>query len=215
MTEKIDAPNPLVNLVKRTHVFLQSPSVYAIPGCSCGNEDTQWSEYQAHLWCDKCAIDFIPEHNGVFDGPIMMNLAQSMGMSFSRLDLTTHVYEVIDSDSEYAPCHHLKDIFASGTIPLYFKGLNQEHQIVATADMSVVDFKLQNLQLIDKNFNVAKTQVFFDIQNKASFSLVLGKTDNGFEIVPDAEMNKLEQYILKGRLDYELEMKNKGPVIKL
>lgn len=57
-------------LVKRTHVYVCRPRAYEISGCACGNDDPDWSEYQGHLWCQKCEIDFVPKSNGVFDGPI-------------------------------------------------------------------------------------------------------------------------------------------------
>ena len=73
----------------RTWCYPQRPSAYEIAPCACGNHDTEWSEYQKHLWCAKCEIDFIPVHNGVFDGPIPIQLAVQMGMSFDRVDIAT------------------------------------------------------------------------------------------------------------------------------
>jgi hypothetical protein len=74
---------------KRTWVYVQQPIDYGIAPCQCGNEDTQWSEYKEHLWCAKCKIDFIPKHNGVFDGPIAVNCAAGLGLDFRRYDLKT------------------------------------------------------------------------------------------------------------------------------
>lgn len=73
-----------VEKVKRTWVYIMAPSAYAIAPCSCGNKDTQWSEYEGHLWCEKCQKDFVPEHNGIFDGPIPTSAAALMGISFAR-----------------------------------------------------------------------------------------------------------------------------------
>lgn len=58
------------NLKKRVNCYIQPPRVFDIAPCSCGNADTQWSEYEGHLWCAKCEKDFIPEHTGIFSGPI-------------------------------------------------------------------------------------------------------------------------------------------------
>lgn len=81
--------NPVDILQKRTSCYRQRPSVYAIAPCTCGNENTQWSEFERHLWCDKCEKDFIPEHAGIFSGPIAVNLCAMMGIRFDRVDLNT------------------------------------------------------------------------------------------------------------------------------
>lgn len=70
---------------RRTWVYCQSPKAYEIASCDCGNEDTQWSELEDHLWCEKCQKDFIPAHNGIFDGPIPMRVAEMMGIRFDRI----------------------------------------------------------------------------------------------------------------------------------
>ena len=69
---------------KRRWVYVQSPKEYDIASCSCGNVETQWSEWQGHLWCAKCEKDFVPEHNGIFDGPIPVNAAAMLGLCFDR-----------------------------------------------------------------------------------------------------------------------------------
>lgn len=87
------APAPLE---RRTWCYAQRPSSFEISPCSCGNHDTQWSEFVGHLWCDKCEKDFIPEHNGVFDGPIPVQTAALMGVRFDRVNLQTHKLERFD-----------------------------------------------------------------------------------------------------------------------
>lgn len=76
-------------LEKRLTYYVQQPKQYEIAPCSCGNEDTQWSEWKHHLWCDKCQKDFVPEHNGIFDGPIPIGAAMLMGISFDQIDIAT------------------------------------------------------------------------------------------------------------------------------
>ncbi len=71
-------------LDKREWVYTQAPAIYDIASCKCGNEVTQWSEYKDHLWCSKCKIDFIPEHWGIFDGAIMLELCSKLGIHFDR-----------------------------------------------------------------------------------------------------------------------------------
>ena len=83
-------------LVKRTWCYLQPPKQYDMAPCACGNHDTQWSEYEHHLWCEKCQIDFIPEHAGIFEGPIPVGCAAMFGISFDRLNLETNTVERFD-----------------------------------------------------------------------------------------------------------------------
>jgi len=35
-------------------------------------------------------VDFIPENNGIFDGPIPIKAAMLLGLSFDRIDLKTN-----------------------------------------------------------------------------------------------------------------------------
>lgn len=72
-------------LKRRKWHYVQSPWRYEIAPCDCGNADTQWSEFKKHLWCQICKKDFIPKHNGIFDGPIPVNLARMIGISFDRV----------------------------------------------------------------------------------------------------------------------------------
>lgn len=74
---------------KRTWVYVNQPASYGIPGHSCGSKKYTWSEFQKHLWCYKCEVDFIPKENGVFDGPIPVTLASMMGYDFRRMNLKT------------------------------------------------------------------------------------------------------------------------------
>jgi len=78
---------------RRTWVYVQPPSMYEIAPCSCGNEATQWSEFRHHLWCGKCGKDFVPEHNGIFDGPIPVMACLMLGISFDRFNLETRQIE--------------------------------------------------------------------------------------------------------------------------
>lgn len=82
---------------KRTHIYVQRPKEYEISGCKCGNQDPDWSEFEHHLWCAICEVDFIPEENGIFDGPIPMNTAAMLGIDLRRLNLETLEVEEIPS----------------------------------------------------------------------------------------------------------------------
>ncbi len=79
----------MTDLEKRTWCYVQSPDNFDFPAHDCGTIATQWSEYKGHLWCEECQKDFIPSHNGVFDGPIPVATAMMLGMSFHTVDLAT------------------------------------------------------------------------------------------------------------------------------
>lgn len=82
-----------VEITKRRWHYIQKPAVFDIPPCACGNHDLQWSEYQRHVWCDQCKTDFIPKSNGIFEGPVPVNVANLMGISFDRVNLDTQKIE--------------------------------------------------------------------------------------------------------------------------
>ena len=92
-------------LEKRTWIYLQPPREYAIAGCSCGNEEVEWSEYKERLWCARCKKDFIPEHWGVFDGPISITAARLMGMCFDQFNLETEKIEPFQKATERCTKH--------------------------------------------------------------------------------------------------------------
>ena len=71
------------NLPKRRWCYVKNPSHFDIGPCKCGNTNTQWSEYENHLWCENCKIDFIPEDKGIFDGPIGLESANILGYNFN------------------------------------------------------------------------------------------------------------------------------------
>lgn len=84
-------------LEKRTWCYVMRPAAYEIDGCKkCGNADPEWSEFKGHLWCAKCEVDFVPAHNGVFDGPICVNVCKILGISFDRFNLETQQVEKFD-----------------------------------------------------------------------------------------------------------------------
>ena len=76
-------------LVKRVECYVMKPAVYEIASHGCGHTDPEWSEYEGHLWCPACEIDFKPKHHGVFDGPIPLHTAEMMGMRFERVNVST------------------------------------------------------------------------------------------------------------------------------
>lgn len=83
-------------LEMRTWVYVQRPASYGIADCDCGNDDPDWSEFSGHLWCAGCQKDFVPAHNGVFDGPIPVMTARLLGYNFDRFNLETGQVEPFD-----------------------------------------------------------------------------------------------------------------------
>jgi hypothetical protein len=86
-------------LEKRKWHYLQPPAAFEVAPCSCGNHETQWSEFAKHIWCAKCEKDFIPVHAGIFDGPIGVKVAAMMGVRFDRLNIETNRVERFDLDT--------------------------------------------------------------------------------------------------------------------
>lgn len=75
--------------IKRKYCYVMRPREYGMSGCSCGNEDPDWSEFVHHLWCSRCQKDFIPEDSGLFDGPIGLQVCSLLGISFDMFEIST------------------------------------------------------------------------------------------------------------------------------
>ncbi len=88
---------------KREWCYLMPPKAYEIAPCSCGNSETQWSIDAGYLWCAKCQKDFVPEHNGIFDGPILVGAAEILGISFDRMIIATGKIERFDGEKYVMP----------------------------------------------------------------------------------------------------------------
>ena len=73
---------------KRTWVYVCNPQVYGMSCIQCGGVNITWSEFEHMIWCFHCKIDTLGTP-GVFAGPIGINTARLMGMSFDRVNLKT------------------------------------------------------------------------------------------------------------------------------
>ena len=71
---------------QRKWVYVCKPAVYGISCDKCGGVNIEWSEWEHMIWCYDCKID-TRGNPGVFDGPIPINAAGFMGMSFDRFYL--------------------------------------------------------------------------------------------------------------------------------
>jgi hypothetical protein len=76
---------------KRKFVYWQKPrEVYGVAGCRhCGSDNVTYSEYVDLMWCYDCKREYYPEHWGIFDGPIPINLSHMMGIYFHRKEIAT------------------------------------------------------------------------------------------------------------------------------
>lgn len=95
------AERGMAALERREWVYVQRPREYEIAGCECGNEDPDWSEFKRYLWCAACAKDFIPAHNGIFDGPIPMETARMIGIDLRQYSIATG--EILDPYADTNP----------------------------------------------------------------------------------------------------------------
>lgn len=81
------------DLPKRKWCYVMPPRSFGMAPCACGNHETQWSEFEKHLWCEKCQKDFVPEHPGVLGGPVPVHTATMLGMNFDTVHLETGAVE--------------------------------------------------------------------------------------------------------------------------
>lgn len=76
--------------VRRKFTYWQKPyEVYEIAECRfCKGERVTYSEYVNLMWCYDCEREYYPDHWGVFDGPIPMEVSHMLGVWFHRRDVT-------------------------------------------------------------------------------------------------------------------------------
>lgn len=185
------------NLIKREWVFLEKPKSYAIAGCFCGNEDTQWSEFQNHLWCDKCQKDFIPEHNGILDGPILMETSQLMGINFSRLILNKNKVEVLDKEFNYIECQNIEEIINKKYLFVNIKDENKK--IFSKTKLFYENLTLEETKLKDGNHSIQLAVI--NLQQKIiNIFLNLKTINNITNIIKNEDLNKLNNVILNAEL---------------
>lgn len=82
-------------LKKRIWCYCGSPKNFLIPVHTCGAEP-QWSEFEGHCWCPQCEIDYKPEDNGIFDGPILLKVTNLCGIVFDRFIIETREVQLQD-----------------------------------------------------------------------------------------------------------------------
>jgi len=73
---------------KRRWIYAQPPLSYEMCCDKCRGTNIDWSEWEGMIWCYDCLLDTKGD-GGVFSGPIPVEAAQVLGMSFDRIDLKT------------------------------------------------------------------------------------------------------------------------------
>jgi hypothetical protein len=92
---------------RRSWVYVSSPRDMEFGPCSrCGGNNIEWSVYYPFVWCWDCFDDVRPEHYGVIDGPVGVEICKLIGISFDAFDLLTH--SVIPFGSPLWPNKHLE-----------------------------------------------------------------------------------------------------------
>lgn len=90
----------MTELKRRTWCYAMPPSAFDVAPHDCGKLARQWSEFEGHAWCEDCQADFIPAHNGIFDGPIPVRTAAMMGVRFDRVLLPSLKLDRFDLDRQ-------------------------------------------------------------------------------------------------------------------
>lgn len=90
---------------KRTWCYAMKPTAYEISCDICGGHNITWSEYEKRIWCYDCQKDTLG-NEGIFDGPIPINVCQILGFSLDRVDIKTGkrlVMQEINGKLEWMP----------------------------------------------------------------------------------------------------------------
>lgn len=185
----------------RTWTYTEPPSAFEISGCDCGNLNTQWSEFKDHLWCDKCNIDFTPKNWGVFDGPIPINCAKMLGLSFTRYHFKSKSLFVLDSDNSYIKVNSILNMFSGSGIGIRIKDLNKSFLgRVKFSNLGDLEFSFVNkiskssLCFVEIAIKTKKDQLF-------SFTFNLQNNDGKLSHMRDVEYTKFEKLINVEYLD--------------
>lgn len=203
-------------LIKRKTVYLQEPSTYEMAGCKCGNMKTQWSEYQKHLWCDKCEIDFKPEHSGVFDGPIGMGVAAMFGVHFHRLNLETDEVEAFISS-----CYYVKAInfYLNFSFDNKIEVLLMQNNEKLKTILDLNDFSLQFKSGVKPNGQEHSFQLIaFTISchkefQEWKFPIVL--ENKQIKFIEDENFSLFKKFILNQKLELKFPEMNKSKPSKI
>ena len=91
------------DLKKRTWHYTLPPAAYEMTCEKCGGSHLWWSEYESHVWCYDCEIDFDPKdgiHSGVFSGPISLHASNMMGCIWDRFNMEKQKIEILNLETQ-------------------------------------------------------------------------------------------------------------------
>lgn len=89
-------------LAKRTSYYYMLPHDLGLNGCpTCHNPHVEWSEFEEHLWCQRCEIDFKPV-DVCF--PAVAELAHRAGYCYATVDIATGKYKRGPCCASDVPC---------------------------------------------------------------------------------------------------------------
>lgn len=205
-----------MELKKRTWTYIQPPSVHEMASCSCGNENTQWSEYEKHLWCDKCQKDFIPEHGGIFDGPVGIGAARICGITFDCYNLETKQIELLDDFVQYIVCYKLQDILLTKKIPIEIKEKKaiKDTVIIHKGILSfnsgeiIISTEEQLSGHIENNFTTT-INIGYPNSYKIKLNLNISSNLQNFTVNEDENLLNFKQFLLNKELEYTLKTNEK------
>lgn len=75
-------------LIKRKTCYIMEPYNYDIRCDLCDGINITWSEYEHHIWCFDCKKD-TKGTQGIFGGPISVNISNVLGINFDKVELET------------------------------------------------------------------------------------------------------------------------------
>jgi hypothetical protein len=203
---------------KRTWCYLQQPFNFEMAACDCGNEETQWSEYKDHLWCDKCQKDFIPKHTGIFSGPIPIMASRMLGLHFDRFNILTEQAEILDEANlpdnlHYVPCINPYVLFKNKHIDVEVKYFVDNKFTLQKAFLSYKDGEVKielNEPLKEQKAKGFHLTINFNYPETESFYLTLFINDDlkNFSVGADSNHIELLKFINKNELKYILTEAN-------
>jgi hypothetical protein len=85
---------------ERTWMYVQKPWQYEISCDICGGHNLEWSEWQGYIWCYDCKKD-VRGDKGIFDGPIPVQVAKVLGMSFDIVDIKNRKVVKFEDEKEW------------------------------------------------------------------------------------------------------------------
>lgn len=185
-------------LKKRTTVFLQPPKHFEVAGCQCGNNDTQWSEFEAHVWCDTCQLDFKPTHGGVFDSPIPVKISQMLGLSFHKLNLHNNQVEAFTTEGYYVTAMNFfldKNVEVKKEITLKYN----DKLIPLFIDTNTAEI-FCNKQIKNGNYELIISTISV-VKEIKEWKFILEVNNNQFKIKQTPEFELFKKFLLNQKLD--------------